>query len=144
VIGKLFIVKLPHARNERTASLLFRPIDCFLLRLERAEHMIRLIFCDVVGYRLVLRPPLGTRFDVDIRHDLFSPSFRWLRSTRWGCLCAALAVLPRITPISNLPSGAQGSLFRDDARAVIIASPENCRGRRRPALWAITGHARIP
>jgi hypothetical protein len=53
-------------------ALAFRPVDRFVLGFESAEHMVRMVFNDIVLDRAALRTPFGARFNVNVRHGLSS------------------------------------------------------------------------
>jgi hypothetical protein len=55
--------------------LTFRPIDCFSLRFEGGEHVIRVIFNHVIVDRAALGAALGTRLNVNIGHYLAPGDF---------------------------------------------------------------------
>jgi hypothetical protein len=52
----------------------FRPIDRFSLRAEGAEHMVSVIFDDIIVDTAALRPALGARLNVNVRHGFLSLS----------------------------------------------------------------------
>jgi hypothetical protein len=68
VVGLLLIIQMPDSSDERTMALFFRPIDSFSLRLEDAEHVIRVIFDYKIIDTIPLRAPFRARFNVNIRH----------------------------------------------------------------------------
>jgi hypothetical protein len=71
VIGYLLVVQVPDASDQRMVALTFRPIDRFPLRVKGAEHMVRMVFDDIIVDPAALGASLRTGFDVHIRHALF-------------------------------------------------------------------------
>jgi len=72
MIRYLFVVQMPDARDKRVVFVRFRPRDGFVLRFERPKHLVGMIFDDIVGNGIALRPSLWTRFDVNVRQGLSS------------------------------------------------------------------------
>jgi hypothetical protein len=68
VIRLLLIIQIPDASNKRGVALTFRPIDRFSLRFEGAEHVVRMVFDDIIVNMAPLRATLGARFNVNVRH----------------------------------------------------------------------------
>jgi hypothetical protein len=64
VIGLLLIIQVPDPSDKRVMAPGSRLIDRFSLRLERAEHMVRMVFDDIIVDPAPLRPTLGPRFNV--------------------------------------------------------------------------------
>jgi hypothetical protein len=73
VIRLLLIVKVPDASDKRGVALTFRPIDRFLLRFEGAEHVVGVVFDDIIVDGVAVRAALGARLNVNVRH-----AFRFL------------------------------------------------------------------
>jgi hypothetical protein len=63
---------MPDASDKRGVALTFRPIDRFSLRFEGADHVIRMVFYDIIVDTAPLRAALWPRFNVNIRHALLS------------------------------------------------------------------------
>ena len=61
---------MPDASDKRGVALAFRPIDRFSLRFEGAEHVVRMVFDDIIVDTAPLSAPLWARFNVNIRHAL--------------------------------------------------------------------------
>jgi hypothetical protein len=72
VIRPLLLIQVSDASDKRGVALTFRPIDRFSLRFEGAEHVVRMVFDDIIVDMAPLRATLGTRFNVNVRHALFS------------------------------------------------------------------------
>jgi hypothetical protein len=70
VIRLLPIIQMPDASDKRGVSVTFRPIDRFSLRFEGAEHMVRMVFDDIIVDTAPLRAALWARFNVNIRHTV--------------------------------------------------------------------------
>jgi hypothetical protein len=58
VVWSLFIVHMADTGNKRVVPLVLGPVYRLTLRFERSEHVIRVIFDDVVVNRTSFRPPL--------------------------------------------------------------------------------------
>jgi hypothetical protein len=50
---------VPDASDKRSMALAFRPIDRFSLRFEGAEHMVRMVFDDIIVDMAPSGLPLG-------------------------------------------------------------------------------------
>jgi len=72
MIGPLLIIQVSHASNKGRVALTFGPIDCFSLRFEGAEHMVRMIFDYIIVDTTSLGAALGARFNVNVGHALRS------------------------------------------------------------------------
>jgi len=72
VIRLLPIIQMPDASDKRGVAVTFRPIDRFSLRFEGAEHMVRMVFDDIIVDTAPLRAALWARFNVNIRHTVLS------------------------------------------------------------------------
>ena len=72
VVRLLLIIQVPDASDKRGMVLTFRPSDCFSLRFEGAEHVVRMVFDDIIVDMAPLRAALGARFNVNVRHTLLS------------------------------------------------------------------------
>ena len=57
------VVEVPDASNKRCVPVLFRPLDCLVLRLERGKYMVGMIFHHVVIDWIALMPTFWTRFN---------------------------------------------------------------------------------
>lgn len=64
VIGDLLVVQVPDESDKRMVALTFRPIDGFSLGVEGAEHMVRMVFDDIIVDPAALGASLRTRLDV--------------------------------------------------------------------------------
>jgi hypothetical protein len=49
-----------------------RPIDRFSLRAEGGEHMVSMVFDDIIVDTAALRPAPGARLNVNVRHSFLS------------------------------------------------------------------------
>lgn len=72
VIGFFLVIQVSDASDTRNMALAFRPVDRFMLGFESAEHMVHMILDDVVLDGTAVRPALGARFYVYVRHDHLS------------------------------------------------------------------------
>jgi len=54
-------------------ALSFRPINRFSLRFEGAEHVVRMVFDDIIVDPAPLRTSFGPRLDIDVRHPSLLP-----------------------------------------------------------------------
>jgi hypothetical protein len=72
VVGPLLVIEVPDAGDKRGMALTFRPIDRFSLRFEGGEHVVRMVFHDIIVGRTSLSAALGARFNVNVRHALLS------------------------------------------------------------------------
>ena len=70
VIWLLFVIQMTNAGHEWGVTLFFCPIDGVPLGLECAEHMVSMVFDDVVFDLGTLRTSLRARFDIYVRHAL--------------------------------------------------------------------------
>jgi len=66
------IIQVPDASDERGMAHTFRPIDRFSLCFEGAEHVVGMVFDNIIVDMASLRAALGARFNVNVRHA-FSP-----------------------------------------------------------------------
>jgi hypothetical protein len=73
MVGLLLIVQVPDSGNERSMPLSFRPIDRFALRPESNEHLVGVVFHDIVIDRTAIRSALGASLNVNVGHSLSSP-----------------------------------------------------------------------
>jgi hypothetical protein len=73
MISFLLVVQVPDASDMRRMPVTFRPCDRFVLRLERGEDMVGMVFNDIVVDMTPLGAPFWTRLNVDGRHALYSP-----------------------------------------------------------------------
>ena len=62
------IIQMSHPGNERVVALFLRPLDCFLLCLERCLHVVGMVLYDIILDRTSLRTPLWPRFNVNVGH----------------------------------------------------------------------------
>lgn len=69
VIRYFLIVQVSDASDQRRMALTFRPINRFLLRIECPEHMVRMVFDDIILDSAALRAPFWACLDVNISHD---------------------------------------------------------------------------
>ena len=72
MIRFLFFIQVSNASNKRGMAVTFRPIDSFSLRFEGAEHVVRMIFDDIILNGAALGSALWARFNVNVRHALIS------------------------------------------------------------------------
>jgi hypothetical protein len=70
VIRLLLVIQMPDASDERGVAPTFCPIDRFSLLLERAEHVVGVVFDNEIVNRSPFRAPLGTCLNENIRHNL--------------------------------------------------------------------------
>ena len=70
VIGPLLIVHVPDTSDKRGVAFAFCPVDGFSLRLEGAEHVVSMVFDDIIVDMAPFRAALGARFNVNVRHVL--------------------------------------------------------------------------
>lgn len=68
VIWLLFVIQVPDASNKGVVPVTFFPCDRFMLSLACLEHMVRVIFDDIIVDGGTLRPAFGTRLHVNVRH----------------------------------------------------------------------------
>ena len=73
MVGDFLVIQMPNARDKRSVTVRFGPIDCFFLGFESAELMVRMVFDYIILNGRPLRATLRTGFDVNIRHSLLSP-----------------------------------------------------------------------
>ena len=73
MVRVLLVIQVPDASDEGSVTLRFRPIDCFFLSFESAEHVVRMVFDYVILNGRPFRASLGAGFYVNVRHSLFSP-----------------------------------------------------------------------
>jgi hypothetical protein len=69
VIGNLLVIQLPHASDRGMITLPSSPIDCFALRLESLQHMVRMVLDHLILDVAAFRSAFWTPFDVDVSHD---------------------------------------------------------------------------
>ena len=55
----LLVIQMPNARDVRSVPVLLRPFDCFALRFEGGEDMIRVILNHIIVDRAALGRPFG-------------------------------------------------------------------------------------
>jgi len=72
VIRLLLIIQVPHASDKRSVAVSFCPIDRFSLCFEGAEHMVHMVFDNIIVDGASLRPTLGTGLNVYVGHDFLS------------------------------------------------------------------------
>src|ERR1700752_4065085 len=68
VIWVLLVAEVADPGDEWLMALLARPGDGLALVLERGQHVVGMVFDDVVLDRAVLGASLGTGFNIDVRH----------------------------------------------------------------------------
>jgi hypothetical protein len=59
VVGLLLVIEMPDSRHMRHVAILPCPVDRFLLRRGDMEHVVGVIFDDIVGDGAPLRPAFG-------------------------------------------------------------------------------------
>jgi hypothetical protein len=79
VISFFLIIQVSDASDMRSVALALRPVDCFVLGFESAEHMVYMVLDDIVLDGAAIGAAFGARFYVYVCHD---PLFR--RSTMAG------------------------------------------------------------
>lgn len=72
MVGDFLVIRMPNARDKRSVTARFRPIDCFLLGFESAELMVRMVFDYIVLNCRPFRTTLRAGFDVNVRQSLLS------------------------------------------------------------------------
>jgi len=73
MVGDIPVIQMPDASDKRSVTIRFRPINCFFLRFESAEHMVRMVFDYIILNGRSLSTTLRTGFDVNVRHSFLSP-----------------------------------------------------------------------
>src|ERR1700722_17433121 len=68
VIWNLLVAEVADPGDEWLMAFLARPGDGVALVLERGQHVVGVVFNDVVLDRAVLGASLGTGFNIDVRH----------------------------------------------------------------------------
>ncbi|MDP9148960.1 MAG: hypothetical protein M3O36_03320 [Myxococcota bacterium] len=109
MIGFLLIIQMAHASDHRIVTVFLRPIDRFSLGSEGAEHMVGMVFDDIVVDRATLASAFGARLNVNVCHSLL-PSRGWiqdllLRGTYRRCIVASTTGSPLqwLGPPTQLP-----------------------------------------
>ena len=124
MIRLLLVVEMSNARDQRRVSLLLCPSNCLFLGLAGVQNMIGVIFDDIVVDMAALRTPFRSSFNVNICHELLSPS--------------SLGSLPDFT--TTLAGGKAASMGFTIGAIVCLASTRDLpqgRGRRnRPVIFA--------
>jgi hypothetical protein len=69
----LLVVEMPDASDQGMVTIRPRPINCFFLSFESAEHVVRMIFDYIIVNGRSFRTALGTGFYVNVRHSSFLP-----------------------------------------------------------------------
>jgi hypothetical protein len=72
MIGLLLVVQVPYTSYERGMTLTSGPIDCFSLRFESAEDVVRMVFDHIIIDMGSFGAALGTGFNVNVRHAFLS------------------------------------------------------------------------
>ena len=72
MIGFLLIIQVPHASNKRRVPLTLSPIDGFSLRFEGAEHVVGVVFDNIILDVAPFTAALGAQLNIHVRHDLLS------------------------------------------------------------------------
>jgi hypothetical protein len=72
MIGLLLVIQMSDASDKRVVALPFCPLDCFPLRWEGGEHVVRMVFDNIMVDTVSLGVALGTRFNVNVRHARLS------------------------------------------------------------------------
>jgi hypothetical protein len=106
-------VEMPHARNEWSVALAFRPHNRFMLRFMRTKNVIGMIFNDVVVDVASLRSSFGTGFNINVRISSSNliqirpasapamPSECWRRRTSSRSLERRIASLTNCSSLSS-------------------------------------------
>jgi hypothetical protein len=68
VIGFFLIIEMAHASDMWRMAVLFRPVDGFSLRFERAEYMVGVVFDHIIINVATLGAALGSRLNINVRH----------------------------------------------------------------------------
>jgi hypothetical protein len=63
---------VPNAGDKRVMTSSLRPFDSLSLRLEGTEHVVGMVFNNVIVDPAPLRPTFGPCLDIDIRHPCSS------------------------------------------------------------------------
>ena len=72
MVRVFLIVQMPDASDKGNVTFRFRPIDRFFLSFKSTEHMVRMVFDDIMVDTVSLGVALGTRFNVNVRHARLS------------------------------------------------------------------------
>src|SRR5579859_5562835 len=67
------IIQVPDASNKWAVPLSFSPVNGFSLCAESAEHVIGMVFDDIIVYSTSLRTTLWTRFYINVSHAHLPP-----------------------------------------------------------------------
>src|SRR5579864_6900438 len=74
MVRNLLVIQVPDASDKGMVTILLRPIDCFFLSFEGAEHVVPIGFDHIIVNRRPFRTALGTSFYVNVLHSSFLPS----------------------------------------------------------------------
>ena len=73
MVRDLLVIQVPHASNKGMVAIRLRPIDCFFLSFESAEHVVLICLDDIVVNGRSFRAALGTSLYVNVPHSRLSP-----------------------------------------------------------------------
>lgn len=59
MVGDFLVVQVPDPRDQGSVAILFCPVDGLVLRFESLEHMVGMVFNDVIVDGAAFRPALG-------------------------------------------------------------------------------------
>jgi hypothetical protein len=72
VVGPLFVVQVPNARDERRVTHCLGPSNGFFLRARGMEHSVGVVFDDIIGDGRSFRPALRSSFHENVSHSGFT------------------------------------------------------------------------
>src|SRR5258708_6636025 len=75
MVRDLLVIEVPHSSDKGMVTIRLRPIDCFFLSFEGAEHVVLIGFNHIIVNGRPFRAALGTSFYVNVRHSSFLPLF---------------------------------------------------------------------
>jgi len=74
MVRDLLVIEVAYASDKGMVTVRLRPIDCFFLSFESAEHVVRMVFDYIIMNGRSFRTALRTSFYVNVRHSFFLPS----------------------------------------------------------------------
>jgi hypothetical protein len=74
MVRDLLVIQVPDASDQGMVTILRRPIDCFFLGFESAEHLVRMGFDYIILNVRSFMAALGTSFYVNVHHSSFLSS----------------------------------------------------------------------
>jgi hypothetical protein len=72
MVRLLLIVHVPHAGDERGVPLSLCPLDRFSLCFEGTEHVVCIVFDDIILNMTAFSPALRARLNINVCHVLLS------------------------------------------------------------------------